>query len=619
MKILVIFYEKSETFLDHSRFYYKEVKSTSEVSGLSVDECTEHEFLVNDCVLKKMRFIDEMQDLDIGGKLLSDYFKVNDIPLWQYVVSELYSNEFERYFIFVDIMTSILNVTVPKKVFIVGQIDSYEEALVSNISKIYNVVFEFENPPSFLSRCTLIDRANRIAKKVYTKIVSKLSWRKKELESSIDINTFLSMNPIDIAEKKTKRALLISFPRYNQNGKDTFFEAFLTPLKDAGFECIRIELPYYFQMTMTMHEYVMKYKNAVISGCKSYFYDNYYTRAKQASHAAFYDEFKEKLSCIAISEDFSRHMAHNRVSLMPIFEAYFLPHVVSILATAASALDVTKDIINDFSPDMVMSVYENGSYARSFNINAMIKKIPSIGLQHGHGEQACYYMPSGAGNEQTLGLFPRYTIPLRTFVAGEYSKIDLTQNGTYPHESVEVLCDWQSLDVCQLPEKNVYNKKTVAILTSFDSSLLNEYILKLICPQKYEILLRLHPQETRFKEWSSFFHDNGYTFYDYKNLSAYQAIVDADVVWAPITSTVVVEALAQNKIVFAVKTNYFSVPWNDMVLDLNNYGNAQEFEHSVSCTPPSHNMKQFGFGTMDKVLFGTSVKQKVLELCYPHH
>ena len=231
-----------------------------------------------------------------------------------------------------------------------------------------------------------------------------------------------------------------------------------------------------------------------------------------------------------------------------------------------------------------MAIYETGLFARAMTIEAHRAGIPSFGLQHAfiHPEHEYYLHCSIQPRPDMKQYNDGMIVPSKTLVYGDYPRRVLTENGHYPSDAVEVVgCDWRCVESSSsstntnvLPDLRrmwfVSNKKIALVISqpSLTQGILEQLVEKLPASD-YSILIKLHPDDTRGEIYRDFLAGLGFeaaVTRDYlKELTRL-----ADVIFASIYSTAVLESLYQHKPVYTYRELElgYSVPWEPFTVNM---------------------------------------------------
>ena len=246
-----------------------------------------------------------------------------------------------------------------------------------------------------------------------------------------------------------------------------------------------------------------------------------------------------------------------------LFERY-LPEAVGYLEAIEVAIEFEK-------PDLLMIVYEEGSYGRAATIVGHRRRIPTLALQH--GSLSSPYTPAYYFNRIStdVGADPiSCPIPTCTAVYGEHTRKMLVEVSSYPEENVEVVgmpsCDSviDSLDEFSRSEiratLGLNDKQPLALVISqpFFNQENREFYIETVLdsaaidPQHVNWIIKLHPSEEE-TAWDNYISrrqltDNVRVF----KSELYSLLFACDVVIAWF-STVILEASIFSKPVIALQ------------------------------------------------------------------
>ncbi len=498
----------------------------------------------------------------------------------------------------VSLLPYVSTATYSSKVTEVMEIAEYLSTLVTSSMPVKTVIYG--NPEEHQIEGLLL-----IGNRYQLEMIScMMHWgTAPEVDNVVEENAVQSGNRIAIQEYcrqfrgKVDRAgkplvLFISYPSavsFLTDGtmSDRFYDVYRDYFLERGFHVLRIELPYYFQITGDKKEYFHQTQHAIRSGYETILFDDF-----TVEHVNTHGSLNEKYQIFSQSVEFHNVMRHNGVSLFTPLKNYWNYIFVDYLPACIDMLHISRKLLQELQPVYFFASYEVGDYARSLIVEAHRAGICSFGTQHGFiFPEHEYYMENNQNNCADLNAgFYGYLSPTLTLLYGDLHKEILTKIGSYSQDSVAVMGDWrvigktsvQSPDDSKKLKEGYFpgNPKRVALLltSGLSSGIINDMI-RVLTPMEFSILIKMHPNEINEDRITAPFTDAGFMVRAVRD-NLYGCIAIADLIFTSAYSSVVPECLALGKIPLC-KDDFdagFTLPWKNIVFDIDDYPDMYQKE-----------------------------------------
>lgn len=369
---------------------------------------------------------------------------------------------------------------------------------------------------------------------------------------------------------------------------DVYYESFRSFFHERGFSPIRVELPYYFQI----HEEqgVKSYIDSVIKASgdnwPTVFLDEYGSDAIQDFARQCRSGLEQTFQTLIRNPEFLRAFSWKGIDLISPLMSFWQSRFVDHLALRCiPAMMMARRILDAVRPRAVLAVYEIGYHSMAMIMEAHRRGIPSLGLQHAAilPEHEYYLHDDIVPRPDVSKGCQGRIVSTKTLVFGSDARQTLTRRGHYPPEAVVAIgCDWRHLHrgPLELPALSEFKtqwspsgRKIVLVLgqTSLTYGILNQ-LVNTLSPAEYSVLIKLHPDDKSGQDYRRLLEEHGFEVCLVRDFLR-EAIQVADLVFALVFSTAVLECLYEGKTVFALRDLDlpYSVPWERLTKDLNSF------------------------------------------------
>lgn len=577
---IIIDFNQASTWDDVFRCYVYEKHSQYKMEP-------RNEFFYNrqECVLEYAKILNNIQEQTVDGKKITEWYEFENISLWQFVVGDLYSNCVEETFTFLYILDKIFQKYSDYHLELGAGFTSEKIKIAKKIASKYNINLR-TNHTEFKNSIAITLKSNYIAIKCKLK-----NYIKKKLNNKINNLFSKNFHVKTICDKFRKNrnicdngnsVLFVSFARNNKKTRDIYFSHFNKYFSARNYNCIRMDVPYYFQIQGNVDRYITWNCNNTVDEMDSVFLDEFLTEENLNKVRKNYRKlcyiYKKFLKNGALEKAFS----YNGVSFFESIENEIQERCTTNLLVAMVYLFAARNALNRLCPKAILLVYEIGLYARTLIIEGHRLGIPTIGIDHGLQHAPIeYYLHSNLTNNPQLNKYcSSIVIPRHTALTSD-ATFDLFSNYYhYPKDSFSTLFSQQNLsfseikrsidEIAYLKTKRKTGKKYVTFMTSGVSKELINYLIKLLNPSDHFIVFKPHPDDPYADGFYKILLDNNFEVIDMRNETSFKAILMADIVITPAYSTVTIEALFMRKKVISLLNKLLHTPWDEYVIDIEN-------------------------------------------------
>ncbi len=511
------------------------------------------EYKQHEILLRKNKKFNDIQDLRIDSLSFPEILKFEGISLWQFVTERCYDAYPREIIEIIEYVTELIEKFNPEKLRVLGKLKNPQRAVLELIAEHY------KKEISFFNISAPVNTGNQEADNKLFSV--EPDYKKLEERERFAVRDYISSVQKYFPESQpSNRVLLLSFPRVwtkNCDGVeiDLYYEAFKAFFKEKQWEPIRVDVPYYF----------------TIQGRRIFERNfNYFSKTR---------EFRSAFTWKGIS------------FFKPLFDFWRNLFVDYLAKECVTAILTSRRILRLLKPKVIFAVYEVGAFARAMIIEAHRMGVPSIGLAHSVilPENPYYGNKNVSHNPDLEQGFYGFVVPTKTLVFWNHDKEVLTKMLYYPEDAVFALgFDWKLLNRnCEALRKHKIevlkkewfsgSKKIALILTQLSTLEAVSWIVKKLDPSKYSILVKLHPFDKNEHLYYKTFTENNFevkVILDY----LYESIEMADLIFAPLYSSVVLDCMALEKRFFVYKAFDvgYTLPWEDYVKDISELDDYDE-------------------------------------------
>ena len=434
------------------------------------------------------RFLDEIEELRVGGMPLRDFLVFEDVSLWQFLPSWCAPAVFRTIELvrLLDQLVAELRPSELRYFPIEDETDRIWVGVIESIGNKYGIPVQPHKVVLNPFRKACIAQSLR-------------SWGAgfwiKQLQSFLDRRLFARKQK-EVETRKTVVCATLGLrhwvknPNSGRNYDEQFFpllEAFRTKGWDRFLLVDCLNLP----------SRVLDQRNPDSPPDVCWRNFGFYSKLKMGSLYSAWRFVYSHWQTLKRDSTFSAALQYEGVSLWPALECEFRTLFFDRVLSSIYFLKTAKNLIRQEQPSVVVATYETGPWERALLIEAKKLGIPTVGLQHGmiFGNHTDY-MHARLNVDQP----PRsgaFVVPDVTCVWGSFWKNILLNPGRYPDSRVAITGNWRwdggpQTQRAKVPQST---KKQVAILpTAFD---VNEFVR--ICLSTLRSmpecspLIRLHP------------------------------------------------------------------------------------------------------------------------------
>jgi len=538
------------------------------------------EYRQHEILLRKNKKFNDFQDLTIDSFSFPGIFEFEGISLWQFITERCYDAYPREVIEIIEYITKLIEKFNPEKIRVFGNLKNPHKAVLELIAEHY------EKEISFFDISDPVNTGNQEADNKLFSV--EPAYKKLEEGDHFAIRNYACSIKNNIAGL-VDNVLLLSYPRVwrkNCNGVeiDFFYEAFKTFFKEKQWEPIRVDVSYYFTIQGSKKEYIDSCKTGEKGGFPTIFFDEYYDDEIVHVVEKCRRIFERNFNYFSKTREFRSAFTWNGISFFkPLYDFWKYLFVDYLAKKCVTAILTSRRILRLLKPKVIFAVYEVGIYARAMIIEAHRMGVPSIGLAQSViiPENSYYCNKNVSNNPNLVKGFYGFVVPTKTLVFWNHDKELLTKTLYYPEDAVFVLgFDWKLLnrncealrkDKIEVLKKEWFSgsKKIALILTQLSTLEAVSWIVKKLDPSKYSILVKLHPFDKNEHLYYKTFTENNFEVKIIRDY-LYESIEMADLIFAPLYSSVVLDCMALEKRFFVYKA--FDVgctlPWEDYVKDI---------------------------------------------------
>lgn len=202
-------------------------------------------------------------------------------------------------------------------------------------------------------------------------------------------------------------------------------------------------------------------------------------------------------------------LQYKGINLWSLLDYKFYYLFFTDLIQAVLTFETVKTLIEAENPNAIVMTYETGYYGKAAIIEGKLRKIPTVGLQHGviHPHHPDYMYGNGEKD---------CPLPDKLCVYGSYVKKVLTENSAYPPDRIvitgqpryDVLAEaykvFDKEEICKRLNLNPYKKIIVVAtggfqakygLPDYDERLLDAVFEAIRAFPNTQLIIKLHPIE----------------------------------------------------------------------------------------------------------------------------
>jgi hypothetical protein len=529
--------------------------------------------------------LDELARTKIESRLLVDYFQFDNISLWQFVPERCYlgsAGALQETIELIELLGELIDRYHPTRLRLLGCLKDHQKIAARLMAQRHEMPIEFgDNLPSgqsrkpsapvTLPRDPFVRRLEEGNGRAIQEYISQLRKSRP--------NPGLPHDPV----------LVVSFPRVwteTESGRvDQYYDAFLPILRNRNLSPLRLELPYYFQINGSVHEYINRTVQDEAIDPPTVFFDEFIHESFQGYAVECRSMLQQTYDRLIHCPEFLDALSWKGISLLRALPEFWHNVFVEHLAMRCiPAMLVARRILAQVRPRAILAIYETGLYSRALIIEAHRAGIPSFGLQHALIlPEHEYYLHDRVSHRPDLKqYFDGLAIPSKTLVHGNQPRKVLTGTGHYPEDAVaEVGCDWRYLDQnrpsadhrrdLELRRRWFTSTKKIALVLTQPSLAQGviEQVAEKLPASEYAVLVKLHPDD---KDGQSHREHLARKGFEVQVIGDYlkESIRLADVIFASIYSSTVVECLFLHKRVYTdrgLEIGY-TVPWEPYTDDM---------------------------------------------------
>jgi hypothetical protein len=545
------------------------------------------EYVQREIVLGIVEKMNGLQNVRIGGKSFPEMLAFENISLWQFIAGHIYMGEMQETIEAIEYAVTLINRLGPSSIYVWGHGGEHHLKAMQLAGKKNGIAVEFDNKPKEQSAKTGL--LSRIKRRLSFEISKRRSKPSPNIEEQIEKHHRASIGSY-AREQGTAthegEALLVAFGRFwekNQDGKDIdqYYEAFKPFFEEQHLKAVRLEIPYYFNIRGSVKQYIDEVK-AGKGGFCSTFFDEYLTpeilQAAEEHQASFESIFEQ----LTRSSSFLEQMEWRGISFFyPLFDYWKSLFTEFLVNEVVVALYTAREIYATLKPKLAFIINEVGVYGRAMIVEGYRAGVKTIGLQHAiFFEETEYYLHKNQQAHPDLSKgFYGFISPQLTLVHSAHFKEILTRKGFYEPSSVAVFYEWRLLntDFTKLEQRaeklkhqlfGGQEKKVALLLTSTSSLDIINLMKSKLDATAYNILVKLHPADKEGELYKKVFEDAGFNV-AVLTTSLHDCISMSDLVFAPLHTTAVLDALTLEKKVYCYSTFDYgaTAPWRNIVFD----------------------------------------------------
>lgn len=569
-----------------------------EADALGIIECAFPQKAILEAVINKFN---EIQDLHVDGRKFVEILSFEGVSLWPFVTSAIYFSKPQETLEIVEYLGSLIDEFRPEAITIYGDPKEHQTRTVELILKKYGlsgssrqIAFKKSQRPDSNPKCDLV---NELYEMIETGNRSAISAYASHLQQPT----------LDLA-KICDNALLVSYPHaWRQTAKgeiDRFYEGIKDALSQSKMAGIRLEVPYYFQISGSKKHYIDSVLKGDRGSFKSLYFDAFIENIVEETHALL-PVFEDVFSRLSNSAEFNAVFSWHGISFFtPLYEYWKCLFTDFCINEGVSSLLISRRLIQAVRPKCIFLIYETGCYGRALIIEAHRAGIPTFGLQHGYiFENHEYYMHKNQSSapDLTAGYYG-FVAPTKTLVWGEFHRRVLTQSGHYPSGSVEAVGNWMvdwnrisSITNEMLAEYrtrfSINNKKILLVISSSYFLGTIEGLAKKIDTSKYSVIIKIHPEEKEDLVIAAEFKKHGIDV-TITSDNLIELILVSSIIVCDAISSAATDCLLLNKNItytFHTKEFGYDIPWENLVTDIDNVTTLEEKSKSESLEKSIHN------------------------------
>jgi hypothetical protein len=396
-----------------------------------------------------VNWIKKIASIKVGGKNIKEYLAFEDISIWWWMESWVYSSYvFEtpirdviRYF---DLVNYIILKEKPESIIVLKD-SSLLQKIVLLIAKNKNISIEFKKSISLDNIKNIVIKKSRILMiDIYLTIkpyVRKVYW-KFIRKNKIKRNKILFLSWLPYEKTRTKEGNIIL--------KDKYLEDIYSRLKKHS---IIVDCPHKLGFELEKLKKKVERESEIIECFESYkrLIDNYYILKQKK---ILTKKFNKLINNQIFIDSFIYKGINIHSLVLPQFKRYFK----SRLKHHLSDYYILKRLMDKLEPSIVVSPSETELNILPFSSVCYKKGIPTIGIQHGTmGYHTNAVHTKEEVSKKMSCLSPYFPIPTKTAVWGEDTKRFLIKYGNYPKENI-VITGNPRYDVLAFKDR-IYNKK----------------------------------------------------------------------------------------------------------------------------------------------------------------
>ncbi len=403
-------------------------------------------------------FFNDLLEMSIGSENLLRFFIHGGVSMWQFLPSYIW-REFFLAIQFVDIGLEIIERTKPNRIRVLTTTPQWNEVWVGAwqaLCQAHGIGMTVEQMPS-------PDPGS-----LFRRMVRPLAHALKIREMLSEKQEFLYRRKLRSLAKQAqertrakgcgesgKKLLFATHSRYwsvreidrRRTGYDSHYSPIIARLRDLGWRCfIGIDCPYVsHEICLQKLSEQIQYSDEDIVWRNFYSYGDYLKL--RAGRLSSKTALAVKWGKMREDPTFLQEFQYRNIPLMPALCNVLEKAFLKTLPDCWEMLLITRIMLDREQPNAVMATYETGPFQRALLIAAKERGIPTIGLMHGMIFRNHYdYCHKRIFNDRR-GIEEGFIIPDRFCVWGQFHRRVLTENFSYPKDSVVVTGSWQH-EVC---------------------------------------------------------------------------------------------------------------------------------------------------------------------------
>jgi hypothetical protein len=383
----------------------------------------------------------------VGRATLSEFLQEDGVSMWQFMLSYVYP-KLMRAVDYIEKLDPLLSELRPDRVvgfFSHGALDHriWCGAL--------EAVAEKHGVPSALMPIEADSPGKRIGRALHYLRVNRPGWT--TFWGLISLVLMMLGGPIARTMRPLRRngklVLFTSYARYwtrlaDGSWTDEQFSSILRELRTQGLDCfLGLDTPYTLDVH-TLRSFITRlWKDPTVAWRSFMGYVDYAPWKRRKFNQRWWSAWTRLRRDVVFLEKFT----HLGVRLMPSLEAELEKIFRFDMPFCSLVRQGARTILDSEQPDLVVLTYEQGPYQRALIIEAAVRQIPSIALQHGSISADHYDYVHDKVTLDARAEPNSFAIPTVTCVFGETTKKVLTDIGRYPPEAVAVTGNWKHDDV----------------------------------------------------------------------------------------------------------------------------------------------------------------------------